>query len=215
LGYDKGVYGHACTSKVAKDQTLHYVNPRQNGTVWDRGEIRPTVIESATSVHGDGVPIWWQDKDKEVLERAAQMTPSTVPEGSGSLVVGNPTEGASSGLPENTNSSTSDQSPSSSSSSSSSSSGLSTGAKIGLGVGIPLAILLGLALGYILFRRRMKRKIAPVANGGYEMGNGSGVGGDGGMMQNKEIARHELKSDPVYELDDDAARKVELPTSRV
>jgi hypothetical protein len=155
------------------------------------------------------VPIWWQDKDKELLERAAQMTPSTVPESSGSLVVGSPTEGASSGLPENTNSSNSDQSQPSSSSS-----GLSTGTKIGLGVGIPLAILLGLALGYILFRRRTKRKIASVTNGGYEMGNGNGGGGDGGMMQNKEVARHELKSDPVYELDDDAARKVELPTSR-
>jgi hypothetical protein len=208
-GYDKGGYGHACTSKVAKDQTLHYVNPRQNGTVWDRGEIRPTVIETATFIHGDGVPIWWQDKDKEVLDRAAQMTPSALPQSSGSLVAGNPTEGASSVLPENTNSSTPGQSQSSSSSS-----GLSTGAKIGLGVGIPLAILLGLALGYILFRRRTKRKIAPPANGGYEMGNGSGVVGGGGMMQNKEIARHELKSDPVYELDDEAARKVELPTSR-
>jgi len=161
-------------------------------------------------VHGDGVPIWWQDKDKEVLERAAQMTPSALPESSGSLVVGSPTEGASSGLPENTNSSTSDQSQSSSPSA-----GLSTGAKIGLGVGIPLAILLGLALGFILFRRRSKRKTgAPVANSGYEMGNGSGRVGGAGMMRNKETARHELKSEPMYELDDGAARKVELPTGR-
>jgi hypothetical protein len=167
-------------------------------------------IETDMKIYGDGVPIWWQDKDKEVLDSAARMTPSSAPESSGTLVAG-ASEGASSELPQDTNSSTPDHNQFSSSSS-----GLSTGAKIGLGVGIPLAILLGLALGYILFRRRMKRKLgAPAASKDtYEMGNGSGNVAGGGMMQRKEIARHELKSEPVYELDNDAGRKIELPAGR-
>jgi hypothetical protein len=53
-----------------------------------------------------------------------------------------------------------------------------------------------------------------VANGGYGIGNRSGGVAGGAMIQRQEITRHELKSNPVYELDDEAARKVGLSAGR-
>jgi hypothetical protein len=151
-------------STVTVDQVLQYVAPRLDGPGYDRGDVKNSTIEHETTIQGDGVPIWWQETDREVLERAASMTPT--PSSSPSSVAESPSSGTSSGLPENTSSSNQN-----SQDQSLHASGLSTGAKIGLGVGIPLAGLLGLAPGYMVFRRRMLRR---TNNGGAEVVNAEG-----------------------------------------
>jgi hypothetical protein len=131
------------------------------------------------------------------------MTPTP---GSLSSGVGAPSLGASSSLPENT---------SASNQSHNQSSGLSTGAKIGLGIGIPVAVLLGLALAYTGFGRRMHRSTGSGAVADEEGYSQAEVVDEG---RGKDEVGHESRSEPVYEpvyeLDNEADRQVELPAGR-
>jgi hypothetical protein len=189
-GYSKGSWGHLCTSTVTVDQVLVYVAPRLDGIAYDRGPVRTTTVDKAATVQGDGVPIWWQNSDSAVLAAAATKMPTKTSENSQALSTPtlSPSESLANLPKHNTKS------------------GLSTGAKVGLGVGIPIAVLLALAIAFILLRRRKARKPAAVMHS--SSGNGQYV-----AKVKQAPVTHELRSEPVHEMEGETTRKPELPAT--
>jgi hypothetical protein len=135
-GYSYFQKGHQCSSTITKDETVVFFQPTKDGESWSYGTPTTTSFFYATSVVGDGVPIWWQSSDAKVLASASTMT----------------TNGATAGTIPNLSTASPTSNPSDSS-------GLTTGAKIGIGVGIPVAVIAGLAIGLLFgLKRRRDRK---------------------------------------------------------
>ncbi|KAF1950391.1 hypothetical protein CC80DRAFT_378763, partial [Byssothecium circinans] len=77
-GFSYQAFGHQCSSLVTPNQVLTYISARTQGAAgWDRGSVSMTTVTSSFAVVGDGVPIWWQSSDLEVLAAAKRYTPTT------------------------------------------------------------------------------------------------------------------------------------------
>lgn len=167
-GYSKYPIGQLCGSSITSGQVV-LVSSFGGGT-----PVPPTT-ETATAnafAVGDGVPIWWQSSDAQVLARASAITiASQIPTGNSSspeaaipvnTASQTPTGRATAGTAYRPGSSAGVTSPTSSAGSApSQSNGLPRGAIIGLSVGIPVAVLVGLVIGIFLLR---KRRGAPETN---------------------------------------------------
>jgi hypothetical protein len=166
-GYSYSTDGHLCASPITPGQA---VLVQLLGSRTPRTE---TATTSAFAV-GDGIPIWWQSSDAQLLARASDT--STI--GSQTLVETSSTPGAA--LSKNTSTPTnsantltptgSASTPAPTNSTSSpfpQSGGFPLGAKIGLGVGIPVALLAGLVIGILLLRRRRQRHPATNATSSF------------------------------------------------
>ncbi|KAF1941029.1 hypothetical protein EJ02DRAFT_423372 [Clathrospora elynae] len=132
--------GHQCASTITQGQAVVFIFGLNNGYGYDlSGTPTTNKLTEGTSALGDGVPIWWQNSDDEVLSSAYSMTPTSKPT---SLPTSQPSTSTS------TSTSTSSPPPT----------GLSKGAKIGIGVFVPLAVIAGLVLGSLLWSRRTRRR---------------------------------------------------------
>lgn len=118
-----------------------------DGQKYDAKPAVTVPILSDTIVQGDGIPIYWQSSDVEVLSRAAAMTPT----GTASSVASPSNADASpSSVP---------SSPGALQTGSLPPAGLSTGAKAGVGAGIPIAVIAALVMGSLLWKRRRDRRV--------------------------------------------------------
>ncbi|KAH5435988.1 hypothetical protein HBI16_117230 [Parastagonospora nodorum] len=158
-GYSKGIWAYACASFLAEDTSLSYIVPSSVNGKWEAGDVSVGSFPKGYPVQGDGVPVWYQSSDSQVLAAAATRTA-----GESSSLASRMSSASTAQTPTSTPPPTG--SPAVQPESTSSSGGLSTGAKIGLGVGIPVAIIFGLVLGWLIFRRR-KAKAVPA--GTHEM----------------------------------------------
>jgi hypothetical protein len=131
---------------------IYYLRPTDQGANTEIGDVLSNVQLKATEAKGDGVPIWWQSSDQEVL--AAALTTTVTPEdlkttSTQSLPthslptapITNPTSTPTSSVQKQPNTSTS----------------LSTGAKAGIGVGAFIGVaILALAVVWIFLRRKRR-----------------------------------------------------------
>ncbi|KAH3906903.1 hypothetical protein HBI56_064530 [Parastagonospora nodorum] len=145
-GYSSYSEGRRCVSPMTKGQVATIRARPSNGEAWDRQPAMTNTIVSDTSVHGDGIPIYWQSSDAEVLSRAAAMTPTSDP---GSVASPSNASAYSSSAPTSSGIAQTGSSPSA---------GLSTGAKAGIGAGVPIAVIALLMMGFFFWKRRRDRR---------------------------------------------------------
>ncbi|KAF2645949.1 hypothetical protein P280DRAFT_465689 [Massarina eburnea CBS 473.64] len=188
--------GHLCTSRVTQNQLITYIVPTNNGVEILR-PVSSSTQPSDSSIRGDGVPIWWQSSDMEVLRAAATMVPSST---------GSITSSAQTSPTASIASSTSTPTPTEPSPTDSPS-GISTGAKAGIGVGAAIAVA-ALAMGLYFFLMRKRRAIAAGAPV-HEADAYSGYEADSGAPKEyahlHEMSQPELQH-PRYELAGAAAK---------
>ncbi|EFQ90330.1 hypothetical protein PTT_13110 [Pyrenophora teres f. teres 0-1] len=77
-GYKYGNDGHVCSSTITHGRTFTYVQYTTDGLNLLPGSTVATKFLANIPVWGDGVPIWCQSSDAEVLAKAAAMI-STIP----------------------------------------------------------------------------------------------------------------------------------------
>jgi hypothetical protein len=53
---------------------IYYLKPTDQGANTERGNVSSNAQLKATEARGDGVPIWWQSSDQEVLAAASTTT---------------------------------------------------------------------------------------------------------------------------------------------
>jgi hypothetical protein len=141
-GYSSLVDGHLCASTVTEGQAVTFLSPTLYGLSWDTGTPTTNKATVATRVRGDGIPIWWQSSDAQVLARASALKPTAILTSVETLT-------SAMALPSSTL-----ESPGVSQTSRPSSGGLSTAVGFGLGMGIPVAVMGGLVIVWLLWRRR-------------------------------------------------------------
>ncbi|KAG9379272.1 hypothetical protein A1F94_009628 [Pyrenophora tritici-repentis] len=75
-GYKYGNDGQVCSSMITHGQAFHFVQYTTNGLNFLPGSTVYTKASTNIPVWGDGVPIWWQSSDAEVLAKVPVMTPA-------------------------------------------------------------------------------------------------------------------------------------------
>lgn len=78
-GYSYFDRGHQCSSTITEGETVVFLRPTKDGESWTHGTPTTTSFTFSTTAVGDGVPIWWQSSDAEVLASVSTMMPTNQP----------------------------------------------------------------------------------------------------------------------------------------
>ncbi|KAH7393817.1 hypothetical protein DE146DRAFT_633768 [Phaeosphaeria sp. MPI-PUGE-AT-0046c] len=124
---------HVCASSITRGQSIKFIAPSLAGLIYNAGSPMTTTATGLTLVKGDGIPIWWQSTDTEMLSSVAAATSTSWNEYKSGHSIEIPVVG------------------------------LSIGAKTGIGIGVSALVIASLLLTFFLLRKRWNRTNVNIA----------------------------------------------------